>query len=185
MVGPFLWSRLDWLISNWLAHAFVVRWQVSRRLDDLRRLYSHIWHLTGCQPELQDYWLGCLSSQPHSLSLSSRLGWTDSQNDSARFPRSAREQALMFKFFSNLFCGTKHVTWPSQIHVVGKQTPSLDRTWKQGREEFVAIFRIYHTFQDEDGNIRCHTFKPEGPLGGKEKVVEHKGACFCYLESQS
>ena len=54
-----------------------------------------------------------------------------------------------------------------------------------GSEEFVAILIIYQIFRDEDGNIRCHFFKPEGPLGGKNKVVEHKGTCFCYLESQS
>lgn len=47
LVGWLLWFRLAWLISNWLAHAFVVSWQISWRLGDLRWPYSHVWHLTG------------------------------------------------------------------------------------------------------------------------------------------
>lgn len=39
--------QAGFLICDWLAHAFVVRWQASGRLGDLRWSHSHVWHLPG------------------------------------------------------------------------------------------------------------------------------------------
>lgn len=90
--------QAGWLISDWLVHAFVVSWQVSWGLDDLRWLYSHVWHLTGCRLEL-----GCLSSLPHNSHYSAgqaRLIHVLAVQGSQGEQESKPQNASPFQFFS-------------------------------------------------------------------------------------